>query len=196
MIQNCPMCGKAFEIMWPDLWVYKRNKRFICSWSCLRAADKMEGVEKKVKLSEREQKAVEIALEGGNPVEFLKKDSKNASAAWYHVKQKLKETDPETYAKLPARIVTEKKPEEQKVVTVTKVVELPKPDPVPAMHAGMTIRELEGGFGRYRRSDVHDSTYIDFEYTEGADVISLTVVQWRMFLKELKNAAESLGVSL
>ena len=196
MIQNCPMCGKAFDVLWPDQWVFKRNKRFICSWSCLRAADNKKGVEKKVQLSEREQKAVEIALEGGNPVEFLKKESKNASAAWYHVKQKVKETDPETYAKLPARIVTEKKPEEPKVVTVTKVVELPKPDPVPAMHAGMIIRELEGGFGRYRRSDVHDSTYIDFEYTEGADVISLTVVQWRMFLKELKNAAESLGVSL
>ena len=198
MIQNCPMCGKAFEIMWPDLWVYKRNKRFICSWSCLRAADKMEGVEKKVKLSEREQKAVEIALEGGNPVEFLKKESKNASAAWYHVKQKVKETDPETYAKLPARIVTEKKPEpaeEPNTATVTKVDEVPKITQ-PVVYDGMTVREIEGGFGRYRRSDVHGSIYIDFEYTEGADVISLTDKQWRSFMVELIHASQILGVSL
>ena len=195
MIQNCPMCGKAFDVLWPDQWVFKRNKRFICSWSCLRAADNKKGVEKRVKLSERDQKAVEIALEGGNPVEFLKKESKNASAAWYHVKQKVKETDPETYAKLPARIVTEKKPEEPKAVTVAKVEEVPKICQ-PAKYSGMIIRELEGGFGRYRRSDVHGSVYIDFEYTEGSDVISLTVEQWRKFLEDLNNAAEVLGVSL
>ena len=195
MIQNCPMCGKAFDVLWPDQWVFKRNKRFICSWSCLRAADNKKGVEKRVKLSERDQKAVEIALEGGNPVEFLKKESKNASAAWYHVKQKVKETDPETYAKLPARIVSEKKPEEPKAVTVAKVEEVPKICQ-PAKYSGMIIRELEGGFGRYRRSDVHGSVYIDFEYTEGSDVISLTVEQWRKFLEDLNNAAEVLGVSL
>ena len=195
MIQNCPMCGKAFDVLWPDQWVFKRNKRFICSWSCLRAADNKKGVEKRVKLSERDQKAVDIALEGGNPVEFLKKESKNASAAWYHVKQKVKEVDPETYAKLPARIVNEKKPEEPKAVTVAKVEEVPKICQ-PAKYSGMIIRELEGGFGRYRRSDVHGSIYIDFEYTEGADVISLTVEQWRKFLEDLNNAAESLGVSL
>lgn len=196
MIQNCPMCGKAFDVLWPDQWVFKRNKRFICSWSCLRAADKMEGVEKRVKLSERDQKAVEIAMEGRNPVEYLKTmGSKNPSAAWYNVKQKVKETDPETYAKLPARIVSEKKPEEPKAVTVAKVEEVQKITQ-PAKYDGMTVREIEGGFGRYRRSDVHGSTYIDFEYTEGADVISLTDKQWRSLMEELIHAAEILGVSL
>lgn len=196
MIHNCPMCGKAFDVLWPDHWVFKRKGRFICSWSCLRAADNKKGVEKRVKLSERDQKAVEIALEGRNPVEYLKTmGSKNPSAAWYNVKQKVKEADPDTYAKLPARIVSEKKQEEPKAVTVAKVEEVPKICQ-PVKYDGMTVREIEGGFGRYRRSDVNDSTYIDFEYTEGADVISLTVKQWRSLMVELIHAAEILGVSL
>ena len=66
----------------------------------------------------------------------------------------------------------------------------------PVVFDNMTIREVEGGFGRYRRSDVHDSTYIDFEYTDGCDTISLTVEQWRGFRKELERAAAILGVEL
>ena len=66
----------------------------------------------------------------------------------------------------------------------------------PVVYDGMTVREIEGGFGRYRRSDVHDSTYIDFEYTDGCDTISLTVEQWRGFRKELERAAAILGVEL
>ena len=66
----------------------------------------------------------------------------------------------------------------------------------PVVYDGMTVREIEGGFGRYRRSDVHGSIYLDFEQTVGADVISLTVEQWRSFRKELERAAAILGVEL
>ena len=66
----------------------------------------------------------------------------------------------------------------------------------PAEIDGMPVRELEGGFGRYRRSDVHGSIYIDFEYTEGADVMSLTVKQWRSFMVELIHTSQKLGVNL
>jgi hypothetical protein len=111
------------------------------------------------------------------------------------VKQKVKEVDPETFKKLPARIVNEKKPDEPKAVTVANVEEVPKITQ-PVKYDGMTVREIEGGFGRYRRSDVHGSTYIDFEYTEGADVISLTDKQWRSLMVELIHAAEILGVRL
>ena len=56
---------------------------------------------RKITLADK-KKAVEIALEGGNPLVFLKEcGSKNPSAAWYVIKQTLKETDPETYERLP-----------------------------------------------------------------------------------------------
>ena len=74
-------------------------------------------------------------------------------------------------------------PEEQKITQ-------------PVVFDNMTIREVEGGFGRYRRSDVHGSIYLDFEQTDGADVISLTVKQWRSLREELNRAAAILGVEL
>ena len=39
MITNCPVCGKAFDVLWPHLWSYKREKLFLCSWKCLRLFD-------------------------------------------------------------------------------------------------------------------------------------------------------------
>ena len=56
---------------------------------------------RKITLADK-KKAVDIALKGGNPLVFLKEcGSKNPSAAWYVIKQTLKETDPETYERLP-----------------------------------------------------------------------------------------------
>ena len=154
---------------------------------------------------EAKKAAIEAAISGGDPFEFLQPYSENPKKLWAYMKQQLKEKDPETYAKIPdlrnrkKEEQAEEKPEkpkpEKKTVTVTKVEEVPKITQ-PVVYNGMTVREIEGGFGRYRRSDVHGSIYIDFEYTEGADVISLTVEQWRRFLEELDNAAKILGVSL
>lgn len=42
MIKNCPICGKAFDVLYPDIWRYKRNNRFICSWKCIRLFDGKE----------------------------------------------------------------------------------------------------------------------------------------------------------
>ena len=36
MISNCPVCGKAFDVLWPQLWRYKENGNYICTWKCLR----------------------------------------------------------------------------------------------------------------------------------------------------------------
>ena len=47
MIKNCPICGKAFDVLYPDIWRYKRNNRFLCSWKCIRLFDGKE--EKQVK---------------------------------------------------------------------------------------------------------------------------------------------------
>lgn len=145
---------------------------------------------------EAKKAAIEAAISGGDPFEELRPYSDNPSKLWHHMKTQLKETDPETYEKIPDLRFRKKEPaEEPKAVTVAKVEEVPKITQ-PVKYDGMTVREIEGGFGRYRRSDVHGSIYIDFEYTEGADVISLTDKQWRSLMVELIHAAEILGVSL
>ena len=48
MITNCPVCGKGFDILWPHLWRYKRNKTYLCSWKCLRLTDSKEKKEEEM----------------------------------------------------------------------------------------------------------------------------------------------------
>jgi hypothetical protein len=156
---------------------------------------------------EAKKAAIEAAISGGDPFELLQPYSENPKKLWAYMKQQLKEKDPDTYAKIPdLRNRKKEEPAEEKQKNVMEIVGhnedgllLAMKEPKitqPVVYNGMTVREIEGGFGRYRRSDVHGSIYIDFEYTEGADVISLTVEQWRRFLEELDNAAKILGVSL
>ena len=226
MIQNCPVCGKAFDVLWPHLWAYKKGSQFICSWSCLRISEKgvehMSGVQKVP--DEAKQAAIEAAISGGDPYEELRPYTSNPKAMWTYMKQQLKKKDPDLYKKIPD-LRNRKKPEptladamegmqsaaddffglcedmglklgrKDKPATVTTVEEVPKITK-PVVYDDMTVREVEGGFGRYRRSDVNDKTYIDFEYTEGADTISLTVEQWRKFRKEQARAAVILGVEI
>ena len=71
-----------------------------------------------------------------------------------------------------------------------------KENATPVKYEDMTIREIEGVFGRYRRSDVHGITYIDFECDDGLDVLSLTVNQWKQFREEQEKAFAILGVIL
>lgn len=48
MIKNCPVCGKAFDVLWPELWRYMRENRYLCSWKCLRLHDSRKKEEKQV----------------------------------------------------------------------------------------------------------------------------------------------------
>ena len=45
MKRTCPVCGKAFWCDFPDLWVFKRNGQFICSYGCTRSYDRKEASE-------------------------------------------------------------------------------------------------------------------------------------------------------
>ena len=169
---------------------------------------------------EAKNAAIQAALDGKDPYEPLAPYTSNPKSMWTYIKSVVKKKDPDLYARLPdlrdrkkietpegtlAEAMHEMKdaadeffgkcedmglslgkdetPEEQKITQ-------------PVVYDGMTVREIEGGFGRYRRSDVHGSIYIDFEYTEGADVISLTDKQWRSFMVELIHASQILGVTL
>ena len=225
--KKCPVCGKSFFVQWPTLWTYKRGApypKYFCSYKCVREFDKNKEEKvlgkPRVISPENEQEAIKCATAGGDPIAYLKNcGAKNPSAAWYHIRSKIKDTDPETYEKLPhlyrkktdapkatladamegmknaadeffgkcedmgLSLGKDETPEEQKITQ-------------PVVYDGMTVREIEGGFGRYRRSDVHGSIYIDCEYTEGADVISLTDKQWRSFMVELIHASQILGVTL
>ena len=60
---------------------------------------------KRIFSNEQEAEAVKIALDGGNPLKYLEEHgSINPPQKWYEIKVKVKERDPETYAKLPKRL--------------------------------------------------------------------------------------------
>jgi hypothetical protein len=235
-MKECPECGKWFPVLYPHLWTYKKlygggNYRYWCTWKCFRAMER-KGEEKRVGhkrifTKEQESEAVRIALDGGNPLPYLEECGGSAPAQkWYEIKAKLKDTDPDTYAKLPDKLPRKdsksvETPEGEftaagamagakaaadeffgKCKDMGLKIEVPEtPADVPKIrkpvnYDGMTVREVEGVFGRYRRSDVNEKTYIDFEPVESLDVMSYTIEQWRSFRKEMEHAAQILGVEL
>ena len=240
MTTTCPACGKHFVVLYPHLWAYKRTDEYYCSWKCLRTLDKEEEekpiVSKSRLTKDQREKAVRIALDGGDPLRYLAEcGSNNPPVSWYAIKQKLLENDPETYEKLPKRVqrkdakpteslsdamagmkdaadeffskcadaglnldIPDKTEEIGASIIKSKTVDLMESLEIknPLKYEDFTVREVEGLFGRYRRSDVHGSIYIDFELTDGADVISLMVEQWRSFRAEQVKAALILGVEL
>ena len=190
-MRKCGMCGKDFAVLYPHLWRFKRlegaQKKYFCSWGCVREFDQ-KGVEK-VEMSEKNRKAVEIALDGGNPIEYLKKEgSKNPSAAWYSIKAQVKEKDPETYAKLPGRIAM-KEPEKKKITEPEKQ-KITKP----VNYAGfemMLVRSMETGY-RYEWSQEFDL----FTIRAIGDELTLSLEDMRKMYRELPEAAAVLGVEL
>ena len=168
---------------------------------------------------EAKKAAIQAALDGKDPYEPLAPYTSNPKSMWTYIKSVVKKKDPDLYARLPdLRDRKKEKPDVSLADAMSGMQEAadkffgmcedrgrdlgkdeapeePK-STKPGVCDNMTIREVEGGFGRYRRSDVHGSIYLDFEQTDGADVISLTVKQWRSLREELNRAAAILGVEL
>lgn len=145
------------------------------------------------------QKAVEMFRNGDESLEqFLKDHGITNIYKWKYntrIRYGTQPAAPEQVATVkvdgPIRIQTET-PEKVEVETASTLPDVTQP----VVFDGMTVREIEGGFGRYRRSDVSKEIYIDFEFKDINDTISMTVDQWRMFQKELDHAAAILGVKL
>lgn len=122
-MKTCRQCGKEFDVLWPELWAYKAGNppAYFCSWKCLRANERKDGERMNKLTLENKKKAVEIAVNGGNPLSFIRECGvKNAAEAWAKIKGFVQKTDPEAYAKLPKRLPQEKavKPEKPAVQLV------------------------------------------------------------------------------
>ncbi len=168
---------------------------------------------------EDKKKAVQIAVDGGNPLEYIRSCGvKNAAEAWGKIKRVVKETDPEAFEKIPKRLPNPKNPividtpkgkmeitpekisqmsqEEVSYANVAMMSELVKRTINGAVnYDGFTVRAVQGVYGRYFYDKTSMGEYIDFENNDG-DELSMTVDNWRMFVAELKHAAAVLGVEL
>lgn len=107
-MKTCTMCGKRFEVLWPEIWAYKRglgtNTSYFCSWGCLRKYDKER--EQNIMLKDEQKKtAAEMALEGKNPLPYLKQcGMSNPTNAWQTVRKWAeKNMDPDVVEDLPEK---------------------------------------------------------------------------------------------
>lgn len=212
MITTCEICGKSFDVLYPDLWRYKRRNMFLCSWSCLRQFDEGEKAMNKITLKQK-QKAVEIAIDGGNPIAYLKSCGSSApEKLWGYIKTVVKKKDPETFAKIPD--LRRKKPEapeaEAKPATLKldgpiriqtpekiidlpdeKVMQIPKELPKPFEYRTTGISTAIGDFQYFRKSG-----YLDWTPLDGNGTVSMNTEEWKELLKLIPDVARVLGVEL
>ena len=216
MVSICPVCKKEFEILHPQMWRYKINSEYVCSWGCLRKGE-TKGVEtvKREIPQEAKLEAVRIAIEGGDPIEYLGKYSVNPAGKWTYIRSVVKKTDPETFAKIPN--LREKPP---------KIRTVKKDEIITAMNSpaedAEEERELEnldmnvcvdedGIWLGKKRPDVQilrlESKKTGIEYSlsddrqrmvmeSGGDQFNVTLEQLPDFLQELPPICRQLGVKV
>lgn len=201
--KHCPECGKDFTVLYPHLWGYKLNGKYFCSWGCKRKKEKeaetMEKEKMMVLTDEQKERAVDIALKGGNPLKYLAEiGCKNPTTAWGTVRNWAKkqhwDTDvmsqlPEKFGKKPA-----KKPEETPALTMA-----PLPAPVEALEVTMSA-EMEGYTSTAIRKSGVGEFYYDREHktidwrNEYGEEVSLMPEDWRKLAEEIPKMIRILGL--
>jgi len=217
----CNTCGREISILHPESWAYKRKlghvNIFWCSWRCLREAEKEGKFSMKKLTLDNKKHAVKIAMDGGNPLEYIRMCGiSNAADCWSKIKADLKEKDPEAWEKLPKRLpnpVMDKKEAPADAVTkaalqhperpivqidgqviVEKMMEQTPKITKPLAYDGYTVCCIESKtFGRFYWD--RDHNHLDWTTGEGEEV-SFTPQGWKMFLEELPKVAKILGVEL
>ena len=231
MVINCPVCGKLTCIHWPEHWIHRRGATYYCSDNCLQVDlvkdtkllnSSLKRRKSKVKAivnEEQRKHAVEIALSGGDPRPFLTDcGSKCPEKLWGSIKASVRENDPETFKKLPAKIRGAKpgpkpkaKIETPEDVTLADAMTgmanaaadffgacedmgltLEKEKAVPAEDLETTaIRQRNLGEFYFD----HDHNCIDWRNGLG-DEISLSVSGWKLMVEMLPQILRALGVEL
>ena len=96
MVAHCIQCGKDFDILYPDLWRYRKGNRIFCSWHCLRADERKEGNEMarlkkdgtpakkpgpRKSIAEAEQEVAALMLQGGVNYQLMVDEARTPEVA-------------------------------------------------------------------------------------------------------------------
>ena len=210
MVSICPVCKKEFEILHPQMWRYKINSEYVCSWGCLRKGE-TKGVEtvKREIPQEAKLEAVRIAIEGGDPIEYLGKYSVNPAGMWTYIRSVVKKNDPETFEKIPN--LREKPPKKSLQVEKPK-----KPRTVKAAEIVTSVNDETEKYEKARNIVVQDTdvqilrleskkTGIEYSLSDdrqrmvmesGGDMLNVSIEQLPDFLQELPPICRQLGVKV
>lgn len=160
---------------------------------------------------EQKKQAVEIAISGGNPLDYLKSiGNQNPSAAWYYIRKTLKEVDPEKFALLNVK----KEPKEE--VIGTMVIE-PSPAVKETIRAAMSekpvtccarstrkgvevpdelpeedvVTGIRTKCGEFR---ISNNGFMYFGGNEKGDELEMPVKTWLIFATDLPRVMKKLGI--
>lgn len=216
MISRCGICGKEFDMLWPGLWVYRRERNVFCSWGCMRKFDgkEAEKMERKrtVITDGNRMEAIRIAKDGGNPREYLKGlGLKNPSIAWKGIQLWAERNpDAEKLANLQEAIRRDfgadhaEEPEEKEdVEEVTRVELVYDPSIAEEYRREQAEKDAEEPEGPWYKMRVISSkqTGARYEFDPeyglsmklGQDEIILQPKGWELLLNEIPKAMKELG---
>ena len=198
MIKNCPVCGKAFDVLWPELWRYVRKNRYLCSWKCIRLYDKEKKEEEQMKKDNEPIKrlrmskddmaeAVRLWRENDPGLEqYLKDHGINHIGKWKQ-NQKLRygKSIPAATVNVdgPIRIQT-KEPAQVEVLTVGT------PVPPPFEYKTTGISTEAGDFQYYRKQGFLDWTTLD------GTAVSMSLAEWAALMRVFPEVVRVLGVEI
>lgn len=227
MMAVCPICGTRRVIYWPEHWVYRRGETYYCSENCMmvdetrdmkmihkiahvRAQKGSRNKMKQIITYEQKKQAALIAIDGGNPLEYLATlGSSNPVKMWGHIRTLMKEKEPEIFAKIPDGRETAKKAGKAPTVKLSGPIRIETPEAhkvevveTPEDPPTRVIRRI----GKYEVSAIrvenlgefyYDIKYnsIDWRAPDGAEV-SLHPGEWERLMDELPGILTALGVKL
>ena len=217
MIKKCAACGKKFDVLYPHLWRYRREKRFFCSWSCIRINDKGKEANEmrghRLLTQEQKGRAVEMALAGENPLPYLKEcGASNPSASWNYIRKAAILEHPEKAEKLkqplpaskPAlekvdliydpEIAEEYKREQaKKAANAEARAEAEKKCTVPLNYDGFYVTAVRAPYGEFHYDKKHD--LLEFSGAKGEE-LSFSPTSWKTIMEDVKKIMKILGVEV
>ena len=206
---KCPICKKVFEVTWPQLWAYKKDKTYYCSWKCLQEKNKkkketvvMARTKSSPKMTkDMQQILIDLSINGGDYLGQLRAwGYTDPNGTMYKFRKKIEKEDPETYAKMQTirKRSTEPAKKDPHVVELTEeeFAELSKQKSVTKTvktddFIVCCIRNYK--FGELYRDDKRKC--IDWRSPSGEEV-SMDMETWKYFAADLPRALHLLGVDL
>lgn len=136
---------------------------------------------------EQKQKAVEIAIGGGDPLAWLNEcGSKNPQALWYAIRKTLKDANPEKYGQLPGSEKEEPEMVEKIEETVKETVEI-RSD----VFDVEVIAVRDPALGRF---SWEEKPGVMYWRTDDGEEVCLTPDEWRKLAERLPKIMRVLGI--
>ena len=215
MINNCPICGKAFDVLWPHLWRYKRERFYLCSWKCVRLYDGKGKEERPVKETSEKKRvrmnpddmaeAVRMFKTGDSGLEQYLTEHGITNVSKWKSNAKVRFGKPGiTPATLkvdgPLRIETPEA-KQVEVVETPALTMAPVPEPIKNINIPFIATTMEykttgistpiGDWQYFRKQG-----YLDWTPLDGNGPVSMNLEEWKELQKLFPEVLKVLGVKL